>query len=192
MRDREKWRERVEISLDSRQIFLLFCAVTLVTSLVFALGVIVGKRLRPTVEDEPRMDPLALLDQFGQGDQQEGRLDVSHLVALDAGSASDDAGSAASPRTRSAAVVRPAEGSVAEQGDYTLQLSSFQDRLEAEQFSKKLRDAGLEVRIVPAQIPNRGLWFRVRLGSYESWEQAVAAKEAFEREHDLIAYVARR
>ena len=64
MKDRDKWRDRVEISLDNKQIFFLFCGVAVVVSLVFALGVVVGKRLRPAVADEPRMDPLALLDQF--------------------------------------------------------------------------------------------------------------------------------
>jgi DedD protein len=195
LRDRDRWRERIEISLDSKQIFLLFCASAVVVSLVFALGVVVGKRLRPEVATEPRMDPLTLLDQFaGEPEYSANRVDLTRALS-DAGAASDAAGKPGIARgAADAAPKRPPsrEEGAPEQGDYALQLSSFQDRVEAELFIRKLRARGLEPRIVPAQIPGRGLWYRVRLGSYESWEEAVAAKDAFEREHGAIAYVARQ
>lgn len=88
--------------------------------------------------------------------------------------------------------VAKAEKKVSTLGDYTLQLSSFQDRAEAEQFMTKLRTAGVKPHMIQAKIPGRGLWYRVRVGHYRSLEAATAAKERFEGEQHVIAYVARR
>src|SRR5512138_714742 len=64
LRDVERWRDKIEVRLDNRQVFFLFFGSALVACLLFVLGVIVGKRLEsrgravaPEVED-----PLALLD----------------------------------------------------------------------------------------------------------------------------------
>jgi hypothetical protein len=64
LRDVERWRDKIEVRLDNRQVFFLFFGSALVACLLFVLGVVVGKRLEsrgravaPEVED-----PLALLD----------------------------------------------------------------------------------------------------------------------------------
>ena len=45
--------------------------------------------------------------------------------------------------------------------------------------------------LVPTTIPGRGVWFRVRLGHYSSWDTALTAKQEFERKQKIIAYVAK-
>jgi len=64
LRDIERWRDKIEVRLDNRQVFFLFFGSALVACMLFVLGVIVGKRLEsrgravaPEIED-----PLALLD----------------------------------------------------------------------------------------------------------------------------------
>ncbi len=64
LRDVERWRDKIEVRLDNRQVFFLFFGSALVACMLFVLGVIVGKRLEsrgravsPEIED-----PLALLD----------------------------------------------------------------------------------------------------------------------------------
>src|SRR5512147_350822 len=64
LRDIERWKDKIEVRLDNRQVFFLFFGSALCACLLFVLGVIVGKRLEsrgravaPEVED-----PLALLD----------------------------------------------------------------------------------------------------------------------------------
>jgi DedD protein len=88
---------------------------------------------------------------------------------------------------------RPAptlEPEVAEEARFTLQLSSFQSRAEADSFFNQLRDAGYEPYMVEADVPERGgLWYRIRLGHYPSYDEAVAAKGAFEAAQGIIAYV---
>ena len=74
---------------------------------------------------------------------------------------------------------------------FTLQLSSFQDRDEAEDFHGKLTSSGYEPYITEANVPGKGLWYRVRLGRYVSHETAIGAKKDFEQREHIIAYVTR-
>jgi DedD protein len=64
LRDVERWKDKIEVRLDNRQVFFLFFGTALVVCLVFILGVIVGKRLesRGTAVAPEIEDPLALLD----------------------------------------------------------------------------------------------------------------------------------
>ena len=45
IRDADRFKDKVEVSLDSRQIFFLFFGGAVVACLVFVLGVMVGKRI---------------------------------------------------------------------------------------------------------------------------------------------------
>jgi cell division septation protein DedD len=76
-------------------------------------------------------------------------------------------------------------------GHYTLQLSAFQDRAEAEDFTKKLGPIGYKPNIVAADIPGRGVWYRVRVGDFASQKAALDAKGELERKLNIIAYVTR-
>jgi len=73
-------------------------------------------------------------------------------------------------------------------GNFLLQLSSFQDRAEADAFARRF--SGQNAYVVASEVPGKGLWYRVRVGSYGTMKDAAAAKTAFEREHGVIAYVA--
>ena len=75
-------------------------------------------------------------------------------------------------------------------GRYSLQLSSFQDKSEAETFAQKFD--GERPYMVVSEIPGKGTWYRVRVGDYASAKDAVAAKQSFERKHSVIAYVAQK
>src|SRR5688572_22514550 len=64
LRDVERWKDKIEVRLDNRQVAFLFFGSALCACMLFILGVIVGKRLEsrgramaPEIED-----PLALLD----------------------------------------------------------------------------------------------------------------------------------
>ncbi len=45
--------------------------------------------------------------------------------------------------------------------------------------------------MTPTSIPGRGVWFRVRLGHFKSWDAALNAKQDFEKQQKLIAYVSK-
>ncbi|MBL4634795.1 MAG: hypothetical protein JKY56_13055, partial [Kofleriaceae bacterium] len=62
------FKDRIEVSLDGRQIFYLFFGGAVVATLVFVLGVMVGRQVESrTVADtgaSATLDPLAALDQL--------------------------------------------------------------------------------------------------------------------------------
>jgi septal ring-binding cell division protein DamX len=75
-------------------------------------------------------------------------------------------------------------------GRFTLQLSSFPDRSEADALARRFSAQGAYV--VTSEIPGKGTWYRVRVGSYGSSQEAIAAKGSFEKQTNTIAYIAGR
>ncbi|HTE52319.1 MAG TPA: hypothetical protein VK698_15810, partial [Kofleriaceae bacterium] len=69
-REGELFVEKVEVSLDGRQIFCLFCGGAVIASLVFVLGVAIGRRVEArehpgsAATSGATSDPLAALDQM--------------------------------------------------------------------------------------------------------------------------------
>jgi septal ring-binding cell division protein DamX len=284
LRDIERWRDKIEVRLDNRQVFFLFFGSALVACMLFVLGVIVGKRLEsrgravsPEIED-----PLALLDKvatssrpaqaavtfpqalFGAankasaGDKhakkamlpaantpedelvarkplaaatheakvEEGNAllapaapvtetkpaptkpaakpESKPIVAAIAEKSSVPAPSKAKPavvQETKPAVIPPvakpaviptvaASSESKSKGRFALQLSSFQDKSEAEAFAQKF-DSERPYMVV-SEIEGKGTWYRVRVGDYASAKDATAAKQSFEKKHNVIAYVAQK
>lgn len=75
-------------------------------------------------------------------------------------------------------------------GAWTLQLSSSQSKDEADKFAARLRDRGYAPFIVQADVPGRGLWYRVRMGSFPTKEAASRYLLDFKRETQMDAFVA--
>jgi cell division septation protein DedD len=230
MRDQDRWKDRFELALDTKQVFVLFLVSALVLALVFSLGVIVGKRVEPARSVVAPTDPLALLDEMGGQaiavgrqsgpDRTEpdltfpdalGRPSKESLAAAEANKARS--AQAASNKANPSEVAKVPRGKTAvlpglerfakaakddraltaqpKKGAYSLQLSSFRDRVEAEQFIASLRQQGLRPQVVHTAIPGRGKWYRIRVGSYRNLSQALTAKVSFERASKDLAYIAK-
>lgn len=71
---------------------------------------------------------------------------------------------------------------------FTLQMKAFSQQADAEQFAAKLRRNGHDIRIEAHEVRGRK-WHRVRLGSFTTWDEALAAKNDFETAEHVIAYV---
>jgi DedD protein len=66
MRESGRWQDKVELSLDNRQIYFLFFGAAVAACLVFTVGVLVGKRLESGAGVSlAHADPLAALDRLG-------------------------------------------------------------------------------------------------------------------------------
>jgi cell division protein FtsN len=63
---------------------------------------------------------------------------------------------------------------------YTLQIASYQDKQAAEDEVKKMKKQGYAAFIVSSLLPEKGTWYRVRLGSFTS----KAAAEKLQKEID--------
>lgn len=69
MREMHKWKDKVELNLDNRQIFFLFFGLSVVGCFVFALGVMVGRRVEVGPSGEVAAlsaDSLSILDGHGE------------------------------------------------------------------------------------------------------------------------------
>jgi DedD protein len=217
--DTELFKDKIEISLDGRQIFYLFFGGAVLASLVFVLGVMVGRRVeaRAHVDTQPAttaaLDPLAALDELARRPVAMAEEDLTFATTL-AGDADEPLAEVdrvlaqaapARPVAPAPAADEPARPVVAEvtepehteesapkkpSAKFTLQLSSFQDRAEADAFLDKLRKAGHAPYVTESQVDGEK-WFRVRVGRYPSFDAAVEAKTDFEKREHIIAYVTR-
>ena len=75
-------------------------------------------------------------------------------------------------------------------GAFTLQLSATQTREEADRFASGLKAKGYAPYIVSAQVPGKGTWYRVRLGSFPNRDAASRYLQDFRRETQMEAFVA--
>lgn len=235
MREMHKWKDKVELSLDNRQIFFLFFGLSVVGCFVFALGVMTGRRVEwsPSGEvaalsgdslamlgdAEPSEEPLSFKEGLSESataevpatrDPSQPPRDEDEVKAEKAALAeAAPAGEAAAPKPAKAvpvasptvpaadvtmaktsprsAVKAPAPG---DGKTFTLQMKAFSRAEEAEDFASKLRANGHEVRVEAHEVKGR-IWHRVRMGTFDSWADGLAAKEAFEQREKIIAYVVR-
>jgi cell division septation protein DedD len=245
MRDLEHWKDKVELSLDGRQIFFLFFGSAVAACLIFVLGVLIGKRLEAralALAPPPVDDPLRALDELGElADEEEGLTFHKTLTREPAAAravaaapkpepaepkraepAPPPAPAPAAPTPPAApkkvetaralptlpkaplpaakpqvvAAPAPATAAAAKKQDataahFTLQLSAFPEKADADEFMRKIQSAGYRPFVVASEVPGKGVFYRVRVGDYGSKQAAVDAKNEFERKQRMIAYVAK-
>jgi len=297
----EVYKDKIEVSLDGRQIFYLFFGGAVIVGMVFVLGVMVGRRVEARghvdrAARDARTDPLAALDRLeappplslakgggatpppvdatiaalagGAGadgksgtsskpdgsKSADGKLDGKTAKddkgtstsssgadgkdgsksAVGAAGGKDGAKSADSSASKAGADgtkdgAKSADGSSSKAGSdgtkgtssssaaaggkdgakstdgskasssssssaaaggkteekktrYTIQLSSFQDRSEAESYLDSLKSSGYgSAYITEADVPGKGTFYRVRLGSYKSIDAANDARSELEK-----------
>ena len=76
-----------------------------------------------------------------------------------------------------------------EPGGYQLQVSSFKSREEGEAFVTALRRRGHKAHVEEANVPGRGLWFRVRVGSFKYKRSAQIYREEFEAKERMVSFI---
>ncbi|MCL4225880.1 MAG: SPOR domain-containing protein [Myxococcales bacterium] len=258
----ELYKDKIEVSLDGRQIFYLFFGGAVVACLVFVLGVMVGRRLEARAHVDraavtsTKKDPLAALDRLAEGKGEltypaalrsasapvadvdralgaviepappvvakpaDRAVDKAADKTADKAAADKAADKAAADKAAAdkaaadkaarekadkaaadkakAAAAEPDRGADTDRGAdrgararFTLQLSAFQDQGEAEAFLATVKKAGYAAYVVSAEVEGKGTFYRVRLGNYVTYDEAVAAKAEFERKVPKIAYVTR-
>jgi DedD protein len=98
----------------------------------------------------------------------------------------------APPAKPVAAVPPPSKPAVATapagKGAWVVQVGSTQDRIEAERIAARFATRG--ARVVAADVPGKGRWYRVRLGSFETREAADRYLRDLERGTGAKGFVA--
>ncbi len=75
------------------------------------------------------------------------------------------------------------------EGGYLVQVASFKAQDDADSFVIELRKRGHRAFRQAANVPGRGIWHRVRIGSFKSKYQAVRYKNKLEKTERTIALV---
>src|SRR5215468_11187391 len=73
-RESDLYKDKIEVSLDGRQIFYLFFGGAVIVGLVFVVGVMVGRRVESRghldrADTQSTSDPLAALDRLERADR---------------------------------------------------------------------------------------------------------------------------
>lgn len=74
---------------------------------------------------------------------------------------------------------------------YTVQVSSFRKRVNAEDMVNRLRKKEYEAYLVRADIPGKGIWYRVRIGEFNTKSQAKRFAGEISKKEGLDTFVAR-
>jgi len=59
-------------------------------------------------------------------------------------------------------------------GNLTVQIGSFNDQAQANERAARLKSGGADARVVRADIPGKGTWYRVQVGGFASREEATS------------------
>ncbi len=235
----ELYKDKVEVSLDGRQIFYLFFGGAVIVGMVFVLGVMVGRRVEARghtdhVHTSANVDPLAALDRLegsaapvaaapltfpialaekgvpetppvdkkieklAEDKKKEPAKDAKDAKKVDKPAASEKpAADKVADKPADKVADKPAD-KVADKPEkaekrerYTLQLSSFQDKGEAQAFLDNVKAAGFEATLTEAEVEGKGTFYRIRLGTYRSLDAATDAKAELEKASKKSAYVMR-
>lgn len=75
------------------------------------------------------------------------------------------------------------------EGGYQLQVSSFRTQSEADAFAAQLRARGHKAYVLEAHVPNRGTWYRVRIGPFPSQHAAASYRIGFEGKEHVVPFI---
>jgi cell division septation protein DedD len=209
-------REKIQISLDDRQVIALGVCALLLLFGVFSLGILLGKKV---TSSQPPRDALADL---GRLDAEARRTDPPTPAARPAPQPDTKAAPAPVevPRaekaipTRSASLIAPPARQTTvvpapparpvqvppavptaltpppmELGNFTVQVGASRDRSEAARLEARARSAGLKPYALEANLGAKGTWYRVRVGAFRDRDAADRFRLDVERELRSAAVV---
>ncbi|HEY2031726.1 MAG TPA: SPOR domain-containing protein [Myxococcales bacterium] len=213
MRDAEGMREKVQVSLEGRQIAALSVGALLLLCSVFALGLALGRRLS---QEPPRPAELTALDAQAAEPAPQKPAQAAEPApqkpaqvvrptrptpAAETSLADTKKGAVAivPPPPREPLVVPPpaqrSSGPVSltppprDIGAYTVQIGASPDRAEALRLENRARAAGYKPYSVEANLGAKGTWYRVRVGSFPDKDRALRYRSDVERELRQAAIV---
>jgi cell division septation protein DedD len=189
-------KERLAVTLDGKQIASVVVGALVILSVVFVLGLNVGRQIGARQAQGPRAS-LDALDSAPKGPAVPETSLTYHDRLTQATPEDPPAAAPASPRAAEPKVVQPPPEKVAAApppaeakpvaepsppaarpaatpslapGAYTIQLGASSDRGEADRIAARFE--AFRPRVEAAELPGKGRVYRVRVGSFETREAA--------------------
>ncbi|MEI6079226.1 MAG: SPOR domain-containing protein [bacterium] len=76
---------------------------------------------------------------------------------------------------------------------YTIQISSYQSEMEAQQAAYQLYSSGFKLAYyMESEIPNKGIWYRVGIGFFKKRESARIFAEMLKKQGKVESYIIRK
>jgi len=206
MRDPKRVRERFELSLDGRQVASVIVGALVILAGVFVLGLDVGRQIGGRQGPPPQAgaDPLAALDAPPpKPDAGEPPPRLSYHETLTRPQAPDPrpvepkaqplpaaTGPTPTPAPAPQAAAPPPPAprpAPAAEPAFAIQVGSSQDPAEAARIAEKFK--AQRARVVAADIPGKGRWYRVRVGAFDDRPSAEAYLRDLARETGAKGFV---
>jgi DedD protein len=177
-----KSKERIELSLDGRQIASIVVGALVLLGVVFVLGLNLGRQLASRQLEATRGDALAALDRpppTPAAPISDDALTFHDRLTKDRAPPVEEpparpppgpapAAPATTPVAATAAAAAPAPPAAT--GAFAVQLVSTTSRAEADKLAGKLQEFG--PRVEAAEVSGKGRVYRVRVGSFETRAEA--------------------
>jgi cell division septation protein DedD len=180
-----KFKERVELSLDGRQIASVVVGALVLMGVVFVLGLNLGRQLTAKQLEATRGDALAALDRpppAPAGPISDDALTFHDRLTKDRPPPIEDPAprptpvAAAAPSGQAPPATAPTAGrptAPPAAGAFTVQLVSTTSRAEADKLAGKVQE--FDPRVEAAEVSGKGRVYRVRVGAYDSRAEAEKA-----------------
>lgn len=78
---------------------------------------------------------------------------------------------------------------MSDSGHLALQTGSYQDEGEATKQIARLKDLGFKARKITITIPNKGRWYRIQIGRFESRETAIRLGQQLQLQKVVTAFI---
>ena len=183
--DNVKVRDKVELSLDGRQIASIVVGALVLLGVVFVLGLNIGRQLATKQLEASRGDALAALDQppptaaipsdaltFHDRLTKDRIPPVEPAVAPPVPAPAAAAPAAEPPRAAAKPEPKPAAPKLdpAARGAFSVQVVATPSRDEADRLAAKLKEYG--PRVEETEVPGKGRLYRVRVGAFATKPEA--------------------
>jgi DedD protein len=203
MRNAERLREKMEVSLEGKQVTALALSALVLLAGAFAVGLLLGRKLSAAAPHEAAGDPASL-----DAEARKEKTAPTPVAVAPSHPAPPPAVEQAAvgepprppaviPPPRPPTVVQPAPQRPAQVappapvalaprprdlGLFTVQVGASQDRNEAQRIESKARAAGLKPYVIEANLGAKGTWYRVRVGAFKDKDAASQFRQDVERE----------
>jgi cell division septation protein DedD len=214
VRDGHRLREKIELTIDDRQVAALAVGALLLLAGMFALGLLVGMQIARRSPQPALAGDLVALDEQRANAQRSASpksaaVPEPRLAAPKPAAESTVVAAPARPEAKKEVPPPPTTVSVAparpvavtpdgpaalpeppaDPGNFTVQLGASQDGADAAQLAARAVAVGLKAYVAEARLPGKGVWYRVRVGVFADKDAAERFRRDVERELRTSAVV---
>ena len=202
MRDMRKIRQDKPVLFKRASVIWVTLGVVILVGMSFGMGFVIGRRsekltsqmtndshsLEQLAKQSRRHRELTFYNDLARRQKQE------EAQNAEAPAPKKEPVPQEEPATPEATPAKPIRAALdlgpAKPGEFTIQVSSYQTREEAKAYSAALERKGFHPFVVAATLNDKGTWYRVRLGRFQSEDDAIEAKLLL-AQADIPAWVLR-